>query len=121
MKDGMFTVVNGYVFHIGLAICVFAFAPHILFMKSLTGLSWPAPAQRSGLSSSAASPLGSLLAALVYRLTSPVLRLISRGDDYISWALTFLPVVTGLAAVEPHRRALRDAAGAAHPQHLASF
>ena len=26
----------------GLAICVFAFAPHILFLKSLFGFDWPA-------------------------------------------------------------------------------
>jgi nitrate reductase gamma subunit len=98
MRDGMFTIVNGYVFHIGLAICVFAFAPHILFLKSLFGFSWPA--LPNGLVFAAgALTAGSLLAALVYRLTSPVLRMISRGDDYISWALTFLPVVTGLAAV----------------------
>jgi hypothetical protein len=31
----------GYVFHIGLAVVVFGFVPHILFIKSLTGLSWP--------------------------------------------------------------------------------
>ncbi len=41
----------------------------------------------------------SLLAALVRRVTSPVLRLISRLDDYISWLMTFLPVITGLLAV----------------------
>ncbi len=30
----LFPIVNGYVFHIGLALVVFAFAPHILFIKS---------------------------------------------------------------------------------------
>ena len=37
----MFTTVNGYVFHIGLAIVVFLFVPHILLLKSLFGVSWP--------------------------------------------------------------------------------
>ncbi len=97
LKAGMFTTVNGYVFHIGLAICVFAFAPHILFLKSLFGLSWPA-LPNGVIYAAGVLTAGSLLAALAYRLTSPVLKLISRGDDYISWALTFLPVVTGLAA-----------------------
>ena len=97
LKGGMFTVVNGYVFHIGLALCVFAFVPHILFIKSLTGLSWP------GLPNAAVYviggvTLGSLLAALLYRVTSPVLRLITRVEDHIAWVLTFLPVLTGLAA-----------------------
>jgi nitrate reductase gamma subunit len=97
LKAGMFTTINGYVFHIGLAICVFAFAPHILFLKSLFGLSWPA--LPSGMIFAVgAVTAGSLIAALIYRLTSPVLKLISRGNDYISWGLTFLPVVTGLAA-----------------------
>ena len=35
---------------------------------------------------------------LFIALTSPVLKLISRGEDHISWVLTFLPVLTGLAA-----------------------
>jgi nitrate reductase gamma subunit len=97
LKAGTFTTVNGYVFHIGLALCVFAFAPHILFLKSVFGVSWP------GLPNGLIFGIGaltaaSLVAALAYRLTSPVLKLISRGNDYISWLLTFLPVVTGLAA-----------------------
>ena len=34
---------NGYVYHIGLAIIVFAYLPHVLFIERLTGLSWPVP------------------------------------------------------------------------------
>lgn len=89
--------VNGYIFHLGLAIVVFLFVPHILFIRSLLGLSWP------GLPNNLIMMVGvvtaaSLLVALAYRLTSPVLRLISRADDYISWLMTFLPVATGLMA-----------------------
>ncbi len=96
-KAGVVQFVNGYIFHIGLAIVFFLFAPHILFIKSLTGLSWP------GLPNNLIMMVGvvtaaSLLVALAFRLTSPVLRLISRADDYISWLLTFLPVATGLIA-----------------------
>lgn len=95
---GAFTIINGYVFHIGLAVIVFAFAPHILFIKSLFGVSWPA--LPSGLIYAVgALTVASLIAALAQRLTSPVLRLISRVDDYISWLMTFLPVLTGLMAV----------------------
>ena len=97
LKAGLFTTINGYVFHIGLAICVFAFAPHILFLKSLFGIDWPA-LPNGVIYAAGALTTGSLLAALAYRLTNPVQKLISRGNDYISWALTFLPVVTGLAA-----------------------
>jgi nitrate reductase gamma subunit len=97
LQGGMFTTVNGYVFHIGLAIVVFLFVPHILLLKSLFGVSWP------GLPTGLITGVGgltaaSLIAGLAYRLTSPVLKLISRPNDYISWLLTFLPVATGLAA-----------------------
>ena len=96
-KAGLFTFVNGYLFHLGLAIVVFLFAPHILFIEGLTGLAWPA------LPNNVVAMVGvltaaSLIAALAHRLTSPVLRLISRFDDYLSWALTFLPVASGLLA-----------------------
>ena len=96
-KAGLFTFVNGYIFHLGLAIVVFLFVPHILFIKGLTGLSWP------GLPNNLIYLVGvvtgaSLIAGLAHRLRSPVLQLISRGDDYLSWLLTFLPVATGLLA-----------------------
>lgn len=94
----VFPIANGYVFHIGLAIVVFAFVPHILFIKALTGVSWP------GLPNALIYAVGvvtaaSLLAGLLHRIFSPVQRLISRADDYISWIMTLAPVVTGLVAV----------------------
>ncbi len=88
----------GYVFHIGLAIVVFLFVPHILFIKDLTGLSW------GGLPSGLIYATGvvtlvALIAALIRRLTHPVLRLLSNFDDYFSWFVTTAPVVSGLLAV----------------------
>jgi nitrate reductase gamma subunit len=88
----------GYVFHIGLAIVVFLFVPHILFIRDLTGLSW------GGLPSgviyaSGVVTLIALIAALVRRFTHPVLRLLSNFDDYFSWFVTTAPVASGLAAV----------------------
>ncbi len=98
IKSSLFATVNGYVFHIGLAIIVFGMAQHILFLQGLFGLSWPN--LPSGIITVAAIiTLASLLAALVRRLTSPVLRLISTANDYFSWFVTILPVVTGLVAV----------------------
>lgn len=87
-----------YTVHIGLAIVVFGSAQHIVLIKSLTGVAWPAlPAIvihiAAGLTTAA------LLAALLRRLTHPVLRLLSNFDDYFSWLVTILPVVTGLLAV----------------------
>ncbi|MGO9743695.1 MAG: hypothetical protein ACLPN5_19695 [Roseiarcus sp.] len=96
-RSGVFPIVNGYVFHIGLAIVVFGFAPHVLVIKSLTGLSWPAlPSNIVALV--AVVTAASLIAAMARRLTSPVVRLISRPDDYVSWIVTFLPLLTGLLA-----------------------
>ncbi len=34
--------INPYIFHIGLALIFFGYAPHIAFIRRLTGLSWPA-------------------------------------------------------------------------------
>lgn len=88
----------GYVFHVGLAIVVFGFVPHILFIRNLLGISWP------GLPGPAVYFIGvvtimALLMALVRRLTSPVLRMLSNFDDYFSWLVTTAPVATGLLAV----------------------
>jgi nitrate reductase gamma subunit len=118
-KSGVVQFVNGYVFHLGLAILVFLFTPHILFIKSLTGLSWP------GLPNNLIMMVGvvtaaSLIVALVFRLTSPVMRLISHADDYISWLLTFLPVATGLLAAA-HWGARYETLLAAHLFSLCAF
>jgi nitrate reductase gamma subunit len=93
----VFHKVNAYAFHIGLAIIIFGFAPHIVFFRDLLGLSWP------GLPNNIIYAVGvltmaSLIAALVIRFINPVLRFISTGDDYFSWLVTFLPVLTGLLA-----------------------
>jgi nitrate reductase gamma subunit len=84
-----------YVMHLGLFAVVLLFVPHILFFESFLGFSWP------GLPNSAVYVLGvaavvSGVALLVRRMTSPVLKLISNFDDYFSWLMTLLPIVTGL-------------------------
>jgi nitrate reductase gamma subunit len=89
---------NPYVFHIGLVIVFFGYAPHIAFVKRITGLWWPAFPDMV-MYIAAAATIASLLLALLFRLTDPVLRRISRGDDWITWTITFLPLVTGMAIV----------------------
>ncbi len=98
VKASLFQFVNGYMFHIGLAIVVFLFAPHIVFIKSVFGVTWPALPSNLIYAVGAVTAF-SLMAGLVHRLTNPVLQLISRIDDYISWLVTLLPVLTGLLAV----------------------
>ncbi|MCB1517381.1 MAG: hypothetical protein KDJ19_07190 [Hyphomicrobiaceae bacterium] len=94
----MFVTINGYVFHIGLAIVVFGFAQHILFIKGLFGLTWPG-IPSTFINIVAVITLASLVAALVRRISNPVTRLLSGFNDYFSWTVTALPVLTGLLAV----------------------
>jgi nitrate reductase gamma subunit len=89
---------NPYVFHIGLAVIVFGYAPHITFIRQLTGLSWPSLPD-TVMYLSAAITIISLLMALMFRLTDPVLRKISKADDWITWTITMLPLLTGMALV----------------------
>ena len=91
-------VLNGYVFHIGLAVVVFLYTQHILVIEGLFGLSWPG-LPTGVITVVAVVTMASLIAALVRRLTSPVLRLLSGFNDYFSWLVTFLPVLTGLLTV----------------------
>jgi nitrate reductase gamma subunit len=89
---------NPYVFHIGLVIVFFGYAPHIAFVRRVTGLWWPALPDMV-MYIAAAATIASLLLALLFRLTDPVLKRISRGDDWITWSITFLPLVTGMAII----------------------
>jgi len=89
---------NPYVFHIGLALVFFGYAPHIAFIRRLTGLGWPALPD-AVMYVSAAATIVSLLIALLFRLTDPVLKEISRADDMLTWLVTMLPLVTGMAVV----------------------
>ena len=109
VKPALFSTINGYVFHIGLFIVVFLFAPHVVFIKDLTGLSW------GSMPSNLVFAVGvitatSMVAALIHRLTNPVQRLISNFNDYFSWFVTLAPVLTGLLAVShlgpPYEKAL---------------
>jgi nitrate reductase gamma subunit len=87
-----------YTMHIGLAIVIFGGAPHILFIESFTGLSWP-PLPNVVIHVAAALTVAALLASLVRRMSHPVLRMLSNFDDYFTWLVTATPVVTGLLTV----------------------
>ena len=93
----MFALVNGYVFHVGLAIIVFFLAPHILFIKDLTGLSWGSLPNNVIYAISIVT-IVSMIAALVMRFANPAQKIISTFDDWFSWFVTFLPVLTGVIA-----------------------
>jgi nitrate reductase gamma subunit len=99
LKRSPVTYVGGYIFHIGLAIVVFLFAPHIKLIQSLTGLSWPGlPSQFVDLA--AVITLAAMVVVLADRINKPVKRFLSTFEDWFTWALTFLPVLTGWMAVQ---------------------
>jgi len=93
----LFGLVAGYAMHIGLAVVVFLFTPHILFIDSMFGLSWPGISNDLVMFAGAVT-VAALVALLVRRITMPVLKKITNVDDYISWVMTLLPVLTGMMA-----------------------
>ncbi|MDD5390981.1 MAG: hypothetical protein PHD37_16720 [Gallionellaceae bacterium] len=99
VKKSPVSYIGGYTFHIGLAIVVFLFAPHILLIHSLTGLSWPGlPSQFIDLA--AVVTMAAMVVVLVDRINKPVKRYLSTFGDWFTWAVTFLPVLTGWMAVQ---------------------
>jgi len=95
-RSGKLSVFGGYFYHFGLAMIVFGYAPHILFVKRLTGLAWP-PLPEFLVYLAVGVTFIPMLMVLLERLTHPVLRLISSFDDYFSWIVVFLPLLTGMA------------------------
>ncbi len=89
-------MLNAYGYHIGIALVVFTFAPHIAFISRYLGFGWPALPDPLTYIATAVAIVG-LFVALLYRLTDGVLRLLSTFDDYFSWLVTLLPLLTGMA------------------------
>jgi nitrate reductase gamma subunit len=96
-RGGKLSVFGGYFYHLGLAVIVFGFLPHIAFIQRLTGLAWP-PLPEYLVYLAVGITYVALLMVLFERLTHPVLRLLSGFDDYFSWFVVFLPLLTGMAA-----------------------
>jgi nitrate reductase gamma subunit len=97
VKSTMFTLITGYLFHLGLFITVFMFAPHIELFRAGFGISWPA-LPNALVDFAAILSMAALLAILARRLTHPLLRFLSGPGDYVAWTLTFLPLLTGFLA-----------------------
>lgn len=87
----------GYVFHLGIFIVLLLYGAHILFFKDIIGFGWPA-LPNGVITVVALVTIVALGFTLVKRLTDPVLRRISNFDDYATWLVTILPLLTGLAA-----------------------
>ena len=97
LKRDAVTYIGGYVFHLGLLATIFFFAPHIEFIRDLFGIGWPS-LPSALVDASAVAAIAALLVLLAHRLTNPVKRMLSGYGDYLAWALTLLPLLTGYLA-----------------------
>ncbi|CAA6827566.1 MAG: Nitrate reductase gamma subunit [uncultured Thiotrichaceae bacterium] len=94
LRRSMFTIVTGYVLHIGLFVVIFLLAPHISLFEGIFGFGWPSISTPI-VDLFAVLTMIALLAILYHRLTNPVLKFLSTKQDYFVWALTFVPLITG--------------------------
>jgi nitrate reductase gamma subunit len=96
-KRSTFTVVAGYIFHLGLFVTIFFFAPHILLIKDIIGFGWPSiPTQI--VDALTVVSIITLLAILVHRFNNKVLRYLTNFEDLLVWFVTIAPLVTGYMA-----------------------
>jgi len=96
-KHVVFQHISGYAWHMAYFAAFLLFAPHIPFLRQFLGFSWPT-LPNPWVLALAVIALALLVVLLVRRMVSPVLRVISSLDDYISVIVTMLPLITGIAA-----------------------
>jgi nitrate reductase gamma subunit len=97
VKRGAVTLVGGYIFHIGLFITIFLFVPHIEFINSVFGVRWPG-LPNPVVDAVTVVTMVALVVLLVHRVRHPVKRMLSTYEDYLTWLVTFLPILTGWLA-----------------------
>jgi nitrate reductase gamma subunit len=97
MQRSAFGIVAGYLFHIGLFVTIFLFAPHIFMFEAVSGLSWPS-LPTAIVDAFAVITIIALLAVLINRFHNPVLRHITNAEDILVWTVTILPLITGYFA-----------------------
>lgn len=93
-KVSMLTYVAGYTFHLGFFVVLLLLAPHIMLIRSVTGLHWP-NLPTPLVDFVAVLSLLALIVTLVTRIMDPVKRFLSGVGDYVAWTVTFLPLLTG--------------------------
>lgn len=91
------TIVAGYVFHIGLFVVILFLAAHIEIFKNLLGFGWP-NLPTPVVDAFAVLSMIALVIVLIHRLQHPVKRFLSKPTDYVVWAATFIPLLTGYMA-----------------------
>ena len=96
-KRSPFTIVTGYIFHIGLFVTIFFYTPHILLIKDIIGFGWPA-LPTPVVDITAIATIIALLAVLAHRLNNKVKRYLTNFGDLLTWFVTIAPLVTGYLA-----------------------
>ena len=76
MKRSPFTVIGGYIWHIGFLICLLFFVPHIELLDSMLAISWPG-LPNNLVDAVTAVTMVTMVAILFSRLTHPVKRFLS--------------------------------------------
>lgn len=107
---GYMILIAGYIFHIGFFVVLLLFSQHIELFRAVFGFGWPA-LPPVWVTMAAVLSLAAMVALLVQRITDPVKRLLSNFQDYLTWTLTFLPLLTGII--------LRQSGGATYQEVLA--
>lgn len=92
-----FNVVIGTVWHVGFFIALLLFIPHIELIYSVLGIRWPG-LPNPVVDAVTAITILAMIGALIHRLRNPVMKHISTFEDYLVWAVTFLPLITGYLA-----------------------
>jgi len=96
-KRSGFTIVAGYIFHLGLFVTFFLYTPHILLIRDVLGFGWPA-LPTPVVDAFAVVTIISLLAVLANRMSNNVMRYLTGFEDLLTWFLTIAPLITGYMA-----------------------
>lgn len=96
-RRSTFIVIAGYIFHIGLFVTIFLFAPHILLIKDIIGFGWPS-VPTPLVDALAVISIIALLALLAHRLNDKVRRYLTQPEDLLVWFVTIAPLITGYIA-----------------------
>ncbi len=91
---GNFTVIAGLIFHLGFFVTFLFLSQHIDLIRAVLGFGWPAM-PRGVIDIAAVLSIGAMIALLVHRFIDPVKRMLSDFQDYLTWTLSFLPLLTG--------------------------
>ncbi|MDA3889237.1 MAG: respiratory nitrate reductase subunit gamma [Allgaiera sp.] len=106
LKRTLYHFITGYGFHLGLFVLLFFAAPHVAFIKGLTGFGWT-PLPRWGFLIAAEAAFAGLILMWLRRMTDPVMRRLSDADDHIATWLVFVVMLTGCLALQEAHDSLR--------------